>query len=94
MFGIAPSELMLVGLVALVFVGPKDLPRAMRLVGIWIGRGRSMSRHMRLTLDQLVQEAEGLGQKRNAETPATCSIPVLAEGATRQAKHEENDQQG
>lgn len=42
MFDIAPTELMLVGLIALVVIGPKDLPRAMRFVGKWMGKARGM----------------------------------------------------
>ena len=36
MFDIASSELLLVALVALVVIGPKDLPKAMRFVGHWV----------------------------------------------------------
>jgi sec-independent protein translocase protein TatB len=58
MFDIAPSELMLVALVAIVFIGPKDLPRAMRFVGQWVGKGRTMARHFRSAMDEMVREAE------------------------------------
>jgi len=58
MFDIAPSELMLVGTVALVVIGPKDLPRAMRFVGQWVGRARGMARHFRSGLDEMIRQAE------------------------------------
>ena len=58
MFDIAPSELMLVAVVALVVIGPKDLPRAMRFVGQWVGRARGMARHFRSGLDEIVRQAE------------------------------------
>jgi len=58
MFDIAPSELMLVGTVALVVIGPKDLPKAMRFVGQWVGRARGMARHFRSGLDEMVRQAE------------------------------------
>ena len=58
MFDIAPSELILVGAVALVVIGPKDLPRAMRFVGHWVGRARGMARHFRSGLDEIVRQAE------------------------------------
>ncbi|WP_425929243.1 Sec-independent protein translocase protein TatB [Pseudomonas sp. NyZ201] len=38
MFGISFSELLLVGLVALVVLGPERLPGAARTAGLWIGR--------------------------------------------------------
>ena len=58
MFGIEPSELLLVAAVALVVIGPKDLPRAMRFVGQWVGRARGMARHFRSGLEEIVRQAE------------------------------------
>ncbi|WP_298687193.1 Sec-independent protein translocase protein TatB [uncultured Sphingomonas sp.] len=58
MFDIAPSEMMLVALVAIVFIGPKDLPRVMRFVGQWVGKGRTMARHFRTAMDDMVRDAE------------------------------------
>jgi sec-independent protein translocase protein TatB len=58
MFDIAPSELMLVGTVALIVIGPKDLPKAMRFVGQWVGKARGMARHFRSGLDEMVRQAE------------------------------------
>ena len=40
MFDVAPTELLLVAVVALLVIGPKDLPRAMRFVGQWVARAR------------------------------------------------------
>lgn len=58
MFGIDSSELMLIALVALLVIGPKDLPKAMRWVGQWVGKARAMSRHMRSGFDAMMREAE------------------------------------
>ncbi len=58
MFDVAPSELMLVALVALVVIGPKDLPKAMRFVGHWVGKGRGVMRQFRSGLDSMMREAE------------------------------------
>ncbi|QJU56710.1 twin-arginine translocase subunit TatB [Sphingomonas sp. AP4-R1] len=58
MFDIAPSELMLVAIVALVVIGPKDLPRAMRVVGQWVGRARGVARHFRSGFDEMIRQAE------------------------------------
>ena len=40
MFDIGFWELVMVGVVALVVIGPKDLPRVARLAGLWLGRAR------------------------------------------------------
>jgi sec-independent protein translocase protein TatB len=58
MFGIDSSELAIVALVALLVIGPKDLPRVMRMVGNWIAKARAMSRHVRAGFDTMMREAE------------------------------------
>ncbi|MDO6413845.1 Sec-independent protein translocase protein TatB [Sphingomonas sp. BIUV-7] len=58
MFDIAPSELMLVAIVALVVIGPKDLPRALRVVGQWVGRARGVARHFRSGFDEMIRQSE------------------------------------
>ncbi len=58
MFDVAPTELLLVAVVALVVIGPKDLPRAMRVVGQWVGKARGMARHFRSGFDNMMRESE------------------------------------
>ncbi|AAV89843.2 twin-arginine translocase subunit TatB [Zymomonas mobilis subsp. mobilis ZM4 = ATCC 31821] len=58
MFDVAPSELLLVAVVALVVIGPKDLPRAMRVVGRWLGKARKLSRHFRSGIDEMIRQSE------------------------------------
>jgi len=58
MFDIAPTELLLIVIVAVVVIGPKDLPLAMRAVGRWVGKIRKVSNHFRAGLDAMVREAE------------------------------------
>jgi sec-independent protein translocase protein TatB len=58
MFDVAPTELLLVAVVALVVIGPKDLPKAMRVVGNWVGRAKAMARHFRSGMDAMMRESE------------------------------------
>ena len=58
MFDIAPSELLLVAVVALVVIGPKDLPKALRVLGYWVGRARGVARQFRAGFDEMVRESE------------------------------------
>jgi sec-independent protein translocase protein TatB len=58
MFGVDSSELLIVAVVALVVIGPKDLPRVMRVVGQWVGRARSMARHFRSGIDEMIRQSE------------------------------------
>jgi sec-independent protein translocase protein TatB len=58
MFDIASTELLIICVVALVIIGPKDLPKVMRTVGSWIGQARGMARHFRTGMDAMMREAE------------------------------------
>jgi len=58
MFGVDSSEFLLIAVVALVVIGPKDLPKAMRVVGYWVGKARGVSRAFRQGFDNMVREAE------------------------------------
>lgn len=58
MFDIAPTEFLLVAAVALVVIGPKDLPRAMRFLGKWVGKARGVARQFRSGFDTMVRESE------------------------------------
>jgi|SRR6516162_5080812 sec-independent protein translocase protein TatB len=58
MFDIAWSELFVIIIVALVVVGPKDLPKLMRTVGQWAGRARAMADQFRRSFDDMARQAE------------------------------------
>ena len=82
MFDIAPTELLLVAVVALVVIGPKDLPRAMRVVGNWVGKARGMARHFRSGIDTMIRESEleemeKKWKEENARIMAANPTPAL-----------------
>lgn len=58
MFDIGASEFLLIAIVAIVFIGPKDLPRALRLTGQWIAKVRRVSGHFRSGIETMIREAE------------------------------------
>jgi len=58
LFDIGWPELMLIGAVALVVIGPKDLPRALRVAGYWVRKARTLSREFQSSIDQMIREAE------------------------------------
>lgn len=58
MFGIDSTEFLLIVVVAVVVIGPKDLPRALYKVGQVVGKARAMGRHFRTGLDAMIREAE------------------------------------
>lgn len=58
MFDIGSTELLMVAVVALVVIGPKDLPKAMRVVGHWVGKARGLASQLRSGFDDIVRESE------------------------------------
>lgn len=58
MFDVGASELLLTVIVAIVVIGPKDLPLALRTAGRWIGKLRRISSHFRTGIDAMIREAE------------------------------------
>ena len=58
MFDIAPSEFLLIAIVAIVVIGPKDLPMALRTAGRWIAKVRRVSNHFRSGVETMIREAE------------------------------------
>jgi sec-independent protein translocase protein TatB len=58
MFDIGASELLLVVIVAIVVIGPKDLPMALRAAGRWVAKVRSVSGHFRSGIETMIREAE------------------------------------
>ena len=58
MFDIGASELLVIVIVAIFVIGPKDMPKALRTAGRWIGKLRRMSNHFRAGIDEVVRQAE------------------------------------
>ncbi|KPF84411.1 hypothetical protein IP70_15285 [alpha proteobacterium AAP38] len=58
MFDIGWSELLVIGVVALIVIGPKDLPKALSTMGKWMARARAMAREFQNNVDDMVRQAE------------------------------------
>ncbi|HUJ03629.1 MAG TPA: Sec-independent protein translocase protein TatB [Rhizomicrobium sp.] len=52
------SHILIVLIVALVVVGPKDLPRLMRILGQWLGKMRRMAEQFRASFDEMARQSE------------------------------------
>ncbi|HTG38865.1 Sec-independent protein translocase protein TatB [Sphingomonas sp.] len=95
------SEMVVVAVVALLVIGPKDLPKAMRFVGYWVGRARGVARQFRSGFDSMVREAELAEMEKkwadeNArimrEHPTESDKPVTAEPVSLPAPGASEDQ--
>lgn len=57
-FDIGWPEFMLIGVVALIVIGPKDLPAALRVAGYWVRKARTLSREFHSSVEQMMREVE------------------------------------
>jgi sec-independent protein translocase protein TatB len=58
MFDLDGQKLLVIAVVALIFIGPKDLPRAIRTVTTWIRAAQRMAREFQANVDEFVRESE------------------------------------
>jgi sec-independent protein translocase protein TatB len=75
------SELALIGVVALVVIGPKDLPKALRTAGIWVRKARTISREFQSSVEQMMREAELDEVKKQIESVSSVNIAKEIEKA-------------
>jgi len=58
MFDIGWSEMAVIAVIALIVIGPRDLPKVLRTAGQWAGKARKMAREFRSSVDEMVRESE------------------------------------
>jgi sec-independent protein translocase protein TatB len=58
MFDLGWQEFLLVAIITIIVVGPKDLPRVIRSVSQWVRKARSMAREFQSSLEEVAREAE------------------------------------
>ena len=79
--GIGATELLLIGIIALIVVGPKDLPLLMRRVGQFMGKARRMAADFRASFDEMARQSELDELRKEVEALRTGSMakPLGAE---------------
>lgn len=83
MFDIGFWELAMVGLVALLVIGPKDLPRVARKAGLWVGRARRTLASVKDEIDRefRAQELQDILNKQALNNPLERILEEPASGA-------------
>jgi sec-independent protein translocase protein TatB len=65
MFDINSGELVVIGVVALIAIGPKELPGVLRMVGQWVGKARRMAGEFQSQFQEAMREAEMADLKKS-----------------------------
>lgn len=79
MFDIGWTEMFLIIVVAIIVIGPKDLPRALRTVGQWVGKARSIGRDFQRGIDDMIREAELDDMKKQFDDARKLDLKKEAE---------------
>ena len=84
------SHILIILIVALVVIGPKDLPRFMHMAGRWMGKARGMADQFRKSFDEMARQTEldELRKEINAlretrvDAPVTTPHPIIPSDMT------------
>ncbi|MEQ8586093.1 MAG: Sec-independent protein translocase protein TatB [Thalassobaculaceae bacterium] len=103
MFDLGWQEFLLVAIITVIVVGPKDLPRVVRSVSQFVRKARSMAREFQSSLEEVAREAElddvrrevqsmskdGIGKSIEKQIDPDGSMRESVEGARKAANAEE-----
>jgi sec-independent protein translocase protein TatB len=84
MFGIDSPELLVIAIVALVVIGPKELPNMLRSWGKWMAQMRGMASEFRGHVDEMVRQSELDEVKKQLES--TSGLDLQSLDPTKQIK--------
>jgi len=76
MFDISWGELILIGVVALIAIGPKELPAALRTLGQWMTKIRRMANDFQNQFNEAMREAEMADLKKQVDTLTSSFDPM------------------
>ena len=91
MLDIGATELLVIGLVLILVVGPKDLPRVLRTMGQWSRKMRGLAREFQSSMDDLAREADVADMRKELDSISgknigkTIENTVDADGSLRDA---------
>ena len=74
MFDIGWSEMAVVALIALLVIGPKELPNTLRMVGRWTRKAKSLTREFSSGFDEMIREAELEDVRKTVESAKSSTI--------------------
>ncbi|MCU0803197.1 MAG: Sec-independent protein translocase protein TatB [Rhodobacteraceae bacterium] len=86
MFDIGWTELMLIGVVALIVIGPRDLPEMFRTLGRFTAKLRSMSRDFSRAMEQAAKESgvkDVASDLKSVANPSSLGLNAVKDAATK-----------
>jgi sec-independent protein translocase protein TatB len=89
MFDFAWSEIALIAVVAMIAIGPKDMPAAMRAVTGWVKKARRMAGEFQTHVDEMMREADlsevraSINEIRNFDIKGEIEKTIDADGSIR-----------
>jgi sec-independent protein translocase protein TatB len=81
MFDIGWSEMAVVALLALIVIGPKDLPRVLRSASYWVRKARGLAREFQSGVDEMIREADLEDAKKAIEKTTRFDVDQAVENA-------------
>ncbi|MBL8832911.1 MAG: twin-arginine translocase subunit TatB [Rhodospirillales bacterium] len=84
MLDLSWGEIVLIGAVAVIFIGPKELPNALRTMGKFMGKARTMAREFQNNVDDMIREAELEEVKKKVQSVTSVTSGGLS-GAIQNA---------
>ena len=79
MFDIGWSEMMVIAVIALIVIGPKDLPRVLRSVGHWSRKARALAREFQSGVDEMIREADLEDAKKTFDAAKRMDVDKVLE---------------
>jgi sec-independent protein translocase protein TatB len=80
MFDIGWSEMVVIGVVALIAIGPKELPGVLRMVGQWVAKARRMASEFQGQFKEAMREAEMADLKKSFDEVSEAARGVSSGG--------------
>ena len=91
MFDIGWSELVVIAVVALIAIGPKELPGVLRMVGQWIGKARKMAAEFQGQFQEAMREAEMADLKKSFDEVKEAATGFASNNVMTELKKDVTD---
>ena len=82
MLDIGWSEMLMIAVVAIVVIGPKELPRTLRTIGQWVAKARSLTREFQININDMIAQSEVEELRKSAKNIGDFGVGNMFENTT------------